>query len=428
MEQLLGGMVVGAAILLVLLVVTASLYWRATKAKSQAEHDLALAIQNCNQLQAQVSDRESVKTELVQAAQAAALTSARELSNKLLDDHKRERDTTRSEDEKRVKETTKGLFEKFENVVASVKSLGDRVTLSDDLVGTLHRALSSPGGAGYFAEIGLENTLKSFGLEPKRDFVVRHVIEGEGGNGKLVPDALVFLPGDSLLVIDCKASKFLVELAQAEGGESEQDAYQRLLGTMNGHLKALAAKDYRSAVIASYREARHETQVNEVLSVMYLPNEGALEKVRKADPEFQKKAAMARITVVGPAGLASFISIARVMIDRARQADNQRLIIEQTQSLLESVAVALSHADKVGLGLKSAADNFAKFAGSVNSRLLRRAHQLGSLGVRRTSNKDLPKNLSSFQVHMMESADVIEGDSEEIAPTPELTDEFSDRD
>ena len=427
MEQLLGGIVIGAAIPLVLLVVAASRYRRASKAKSQAEFDLALAIQNCQQLQAQISDRESVKTELVQAAQAAALTSARELSNKLLDDHKRERDTTRNEDEKRIKETTKGLFEKFEKVVASVESFGDRVDHSDDLVGTLHRALSSPGGAGYFAEIGLENTLKSFGLEPKRDFVVRHAIEGEGGSRKLVPDALVFLPGDSLLVIDCKTSKFLFELAQAEGSESEEEASQRLLGTMNGHLKDLSAKDYRSAVIASYREAKHETKVNEVMSVMYLPNEGALEKVRKADPEFQKKAAMARITVVGPAGLASFISIARVMIDRARQAENQHVIIEHTQSLLESVAVAINHADKVGLGIKSAADNFAKFAGSVNSRLLKRAHLLGSLGVRRTSNKDLPNYLPAFQVHVMESADLIEGDSEEIAPTPELTDGISGR-
>ena len=47
-----------------------------------------------------------------------------------------------------------------------------------------------------------------------------------------------------------------------------------------------------------------------ILSVMYLPNEGALEKLQRADPDFVAKAAKREIIPVGPAGLAGLIGFA----------------------------------------------------------------------------------------------------------------------
>ena len=62
-------------------------------------------------------------------------------------------------------------------------------------------------------ETVLENTLKSFGLTAGIDFVLQQTFGSEDGS-RLRPDAIVFLPADSVLVIDSKASKFLLELAQ----------------------------------------------------------------------------------------------------------------------------------------------------------------------------------------------------------------------
>src|SRR5258708_8870862 len=247
---------------------------------------------------------------------------------------------------------------------------------------TLRRALTRQGGSGYFAEIGLANTLKSFGLVEGRDYLLQHTTEDAITGRRLRPDAVVFLPGASVMVIDCKASKFLVEIAQAVGAEAEAAAHQNLARTMNQHLKALAEKDYRSAVAASFREAGRGEAITRILSVMYLPNEGTLERLHLADPDFVVKAAKHQIIPVGPAGLAGFIGFASVEISLIRQIENQQEIVRGTEMLLDNLATALSHAAAVGRGIKGAAEAYDKFSRSVNGRLLARSRTLADLGLR----------------------------------------------
>jgi DNA anti-recombination protein RmuC len=54
-------------------------------------------------------------------------------------------------------------------------------------------ALSSPGGTGHFVEIGLVNTLKSFGLMIECDFILK-AAPHDGESQRKRPDALVFRP------------------------------------------------------------------------------------------------------------------------------------------------------------------------------------------------------------------------------------------
>lgn len=347
-------------------------------------------------------------------AQPALLKTLGEMSSKLLDDHKRESEDAKKASEEHIRKTTKGLTEQFQSVVKAVASLNDQVADSKKMADTVWRALSTPGGAGHFAEIGLENTLKSFGLVPDRDFVRQYTIPGESEGRRLRPDAVVFLPGDAFLVIDSKASKFLLEIAQAEGTESEEEAYANLARTMNQHLKALAEKNYKSAILESSRKAGRGGAMRRLVNVMYLPNEGAVEKIAKADPGFVQKAVNLEIVVAGPTALAALIAFARVEIDLGRQAENQDRIVDASQHLLDSVAVTLGHVEHVGRGLKSAADGFSKLAGSINSRLLPRARKLVALGVRPSRSRDMSRNLSSFQIVESTPAEVIEGEAEEI--------------
>jgi DNA recombination protein RmuC len=225
----------------------------------------------------------------------------------------------------------------------------------------------------------------------------------------------VFLPGNSVLVIDCKASKFLVEIAQAEGTGDEDAAYQNLARTMNLHLRALAEKDYRSAVAATCRDSGREGEIARVLSVMCVPNESAVERLKRADPEFAQKAARAQIIVASPASLACAIGFASVEINFVRQLENQEKIVAGTEKLLDSLSTVLGHAVVVGRGLKSAAEGFSKLTGSVNSRLLPRARELARLGVR--TGKPLPGNLPAYQVMAAESE--LEGEAAEVSDAGE---------
>ena len=370
------------------------------------------------QLNAKLRDWDVAREQFMAHAKSALADSAANLSNKLLEDHKREATAAKEDSEKRVKAATEALFKQFETVTSSVVSLADRVGRNDQIVETVQKALSSPGGAGRFAEIGLENSLKSFGLKNGRDFFIQQTLDGDDGS-RVRPDGVVFLPYDSVLVIDCKASKFLFELAAAEDDAARQAAAEKLRGTMRQHLRALAGREYRNAILADYRKAGRTAEVRRVLNVMYLPNEGAIEKISEIDPQFATEAADRGITVVGPTGLLAIVAFARVEIDLGQQAENQERIIDATRVLLQRTAVMIGHAANVGKGLKSASDHYSRWLKSINSSLLPATRALDTLGVRPDGRK-LPQRLPSFEVVDVETEALIEAEASELRATGSL--------
>jgi len=360
---------------------------------------------------------ETLKTEAIIAAKAATLESATQLSSKLIDDHKRQSNEAKKETEERVKKTTDALVAQITEVSKNIYALNSDVSTNRNTMDTVMRALSSPGGAGQFAEIGLENTLTSFGLLKGRDFSMQHHLEDTG----LRPDALVFLPGDAVLVIDSKASKFLLDLEEATTKVEEAGVYSSLAKTMNMHLKSLSGKNYKTEVIAQYQASGREQRMPRVVSVMFIPNEGAIEKVTLADPTFLHKAAKLQITVAGPAALACLIGFARVELDVQRQSENQERIVEGAQKIVESIGVIVEKIILVGKGLKSATKNYNDLTGSMNSRLLPRIRQMVSYGVQSNRHKQIPVQVPTFSFTEHERGDLIEGDSEEIEKTSLLT-------
>ena len=394
--------------------------------KTQAEKREALALQKVEETESRMADWEAAKQQNIEAAKAATLESANILSSKLLADHKREAEEVKKTSEEEVEKTSEKLQKEFTEVVKSVASLNDQVSKNQDTLGTVWNALTNPAGVGYYSEISLENTLKSFGLQPDLDFHMRRKMAESETGGKLIPDAVVFLPGDSLLVIDSKASKFFLELADAADTQGEEQAYQNLANSMRQHLRGLAGKDYQTAIKRDYKQSGRGDEVARILSIMYLPNEAALEKLSHADADFSQKAADANIIPAGPVSLSAIIGFASAEIDLGRQAANQEKIVSAVQSLLEAFEVAMRAAEKTGNSIKAAAENYKKMAGSINSRLLPRAQSLVKLGVKPSSNKDLPRALKSWQVVASDAPDVIEGEAKDISDADRIEDQSED--
>ena len=382
------------------------------QARSRAERDLAVAREQLAQAERRSTDYERLKQEMLDATKAAVLEPAQSLSSKLLDDYKRENAEAKKESEARLKELAQPLVEHATKLNEAVAALHGQIQDKGRTLDTVMRALSSPGGAGQIAEVGLANTLKSFSLEEGRDYVLQFQAPGEASGQRLRPDAVVFLPGDTVLVIDCKASKAVLEIAEAEGEAAEAAAYARLAATMNQHLRALASKDYQSAVLAAFRDAGRAGAVDRMLSVMYLPSEITLDKLCRADRDFRRKAQDINIIPAGPGTLHAIVAFAASDIRRQRQAENQARIVETAGVLLDRVRIALEAAVKVGKGIEAAASSFADFANSVNRRLLPQASKLGKLGVQ--TPKSLPPSVPAYEVRRLE--DAIEGEAEEIAP------------
>ena len=375
-----------------------------------AESQAALRLQEVVEIKKRMDDWEKTKAESLQAAKAAVLATASELSSKLLEDHKRESGAANKDAEERVRKTTEALLTQVQELTKTIAALNKQVDQNRDTMDTVWRALSSPGGAGHFAEIGLENSLKSFGLEKGRDFMIQHTIEGKG----IRPDAVVFLPGSTVLVIDSKASKFLLDLAADDGAANQEESYRNLGRTMNQHLKSMADKNYKAEIVASYREAGRNGEIKRIMTVMYLPNEGAVEKLLRADGEFVRKATRLEMTIAGPSALACLIGFARVEIDLGKQAENHERIIQGTQALLDSISIVVEHTQRVGKGLRTAAESYVKLTSSINTRLLPRTHGLLAHGVRPQRHGEIPKSITGFQIIQLESGELIEGEVEEL--------------
>lgn len=383
-------------------------------ARNAAEQKSALVQQEIESIRSQMEDWTKTKDEAMAVARAAMLSTATDLSNKLLEDHKREAKAAKEEGEKRVQEASGKLMTQFETLTKTVASLNDQVAVNKDAVKVIEQALSNPGGAGFAAETVLENTLKSFGLTAGTDFVLQRTFGSDEGS-RLRPDAIVFLPADSVLVIDSKASKFLIELAQAEDEAAEAEVYDKLSATMNQHLKSLASKNYRNAVQADFRAAGKGEEVRQLISIMWLPNDSAVEKVLKADPEFQRRASEHGIFVVGPTGLWTAVGVAGSKININKQVENHEKIIETVQVLIDRLVVVLGHASKVGSGLKTASDSYEKLSRSINSRLLPPVRNIVDLGIE-PPTKGLPKPMPEFLVRDSDRREAIDAEADPVEP------------
>jgi DNA recombination protein RmuC len=380
----------------------------AAAARLAAETELAATRQRVVDTQQRIVEFERLKEESLQATRAAVLTTAQELSSKLLEDHKRENAESKEDAAKRVAAYSETVLKQMETLLGTIAAIDGRVQAHNKVLDTVWRSLSNPSGAGQLAEVGLANTLKNFGLEQGRDFQLQFTTQDEDGR-RLRPDAVVFLPSNGVMVIDSKASKFLLDIATAEGTEREDESYRNLARTMNQHLKALGEKDYANAIRTAWRESGREHEVTRIVSVMYLPNEAALDKLNRADAEFLHNARARGIYLAGPTTLHCLISLASAEINLERQVENQQRIVTAAEALIEGLCGSLAHVATVGKNLSAAAEAFSKFAGSTNRFVLGRARKLAAMGLE--PGKRLPPNLPVFQVTQLNQ--VIEGQASE---------------
>lgn len=387
-----------------------------TLAKKDAEIEARIKAESEVQfIKKQMADWEKTKDEHLKAAKASMLETASQLSNKLLDDHKRESKLANEEREKNIKQTTEEMMKNFKVVSETMSNLHERVNTQENKSEIIHRSLLSPSGAGNLSEITLANIFKSSGLIENLDYKIQHYINAaEGG---LKPDAIVYLPGNSVMVIDSKASKFFTDLGMEKNPDKTKELEAQLKNTMNNHLKDLVKRDYKTAIDEDLKKADKIGKVNHVVMLMFLPSESALEKLRNIDSGFEERAWKEQIIPVGPAGLVNALLQAKLMISNFRQDQNTQVIINEVKNLIGSIAKLQDLSSGIGKSIKSAFDKYDKFAASFNGNFLSKAKKLGALGISAPKDKDLPR-LERYQI--VSSDSLIEVEAEENEEEKEM--------
>ena len=341
-----------------------------------------------------INDFENITKKSQELTKASLFELGNELSKQLIAIHRTETEGNRKLSEENIKTNAEKFNAEFERIVNMVGALKNGVEKSQGTVDLIKNSLLSPSGAGKLAEITLENILKASGLKNGLDFSMQYNLSGENNN-KLRPDAVIFLPSNNIMIIDAKASKFLID---------ESENIERLVKTMNFHLKSLASKDYAENMKLAGNLANRIKYAN-IITLMFLPSEHAIEKIVEADSDFLNKAWNLNIFPVGPAGLMNMLSFAKFQIAENLMLHNNLEIIEEVKKLINSISSLAEYSAKLGSNISSLVGNYDKFAASFNRNFLLKAKNISNLGV--------GSDLNRKQIHL-QRYQLITGKSEMI--------------
>lgn len=381
----------------------------------KAQQAEQLALQQVSHIEAKQQEWEQLKQQFEQAAKAAVMVTGQELSSKLLADHKREATEVKNQFAEQQAQQQQKFMQQFNTLTESVAAIRQVSMDSQKKSEIMWRALSAPHAVGQMTEVALENLLKNLGLREGVDFRLQASVLGGEGAG-LRPDCVIYLPHDRLMIIDCKASKHQLELESAEGEQERLAAQEKFRSSMHKHLEMLSRKDYSRAVADEYRQRTGRMPHHQLLNVMYIASESAVEKLDMLDSGFRDKMQKAGIIPVGPSGLQGLCSIASMQIVEAQKAENQERILHEIERLLGGFAMAFSHLQKLGKAIGTAAENFSNFTGSYNRNVSPKLRQLGKMGVKAEGKTPLPDRLPVYEVKAVEDWLTIESESEEENP------------
>ncbi|MEM7072499.1 MAG: DNA recombination protein RmuC [Pseudomonadota bacterium] len=365
------------------------------------------------------AEREAASQQIIDSGKIMVAETLGKLSDKLISDHKREAKTVLDQSEQNLKTHTDALNKQVTSITQMVQTMQGEARRDRHFVDTVRRAISEPQAAGQMSEALLERYLISQGLEQGRNFVLQPSLS-DADQTRLRPDCLILMPDDTVLVIDCKSSKFLIDLPQSTDEMADldhdgtQEAGRDFARAMDRHLKSLIDKDYKGAVHDLYDQVKvkgAKKRPSRIITLLWLPYDVALERLRAADSAFAERAAMNGIYVIGPSGLWAALGVAVAGIEHQRRLDNQQIIVDECANLISAIATSLDHAGKIRNGLRQAMKGFDHFARSANSRLIPRTRTMIELGVTK------PKKMVQSHIQLLDDHQPVIDSASDMPPS-----------
>lgn len=354
----------------------------------------ALALQKVDATETRLREFEEAKKQFEQYAKSAALSTANELSNKLLTDHQRAREETHKQFEQFTKLATEQLTQKQQELGQALGKVQGQVDASTNQLAVLVRAMQNPIGAGAEGEIVMNNILQQHGFTPGVDYELQVHLAGEESN--LRPDCVIYLPHQHAIIVDSKASQHVFALFRTEGTPEFDAAFKEIQTTMRQHAKALGGKTYQESL--RKLKNRNGQSITRTTLVMFVPNDEIVTRLTQKDPNLMQYLREHDIVLAGPVTLSGIFLTARALIREARQVDAQAEILELTRELMADFITSLSYADDVMKGISNSAKAYDKFGGSLRNALAK-MRKLGAKGVQPAKNKQIPSGLARYSIH-----------------------------
>jgi len=248
--------------------------------------------------------------------------------------------------------------------IGKLKELSTRVSQDAE---NLAKAIKGDAKVrGNWGELVVRRLLESAGLVEGRHFDAQKLLEGDDGT-RFIPDFLLYLPGDRVVILDSKVSLVAYERFVSEDDEAAAGkAMKEHVASVRRHLTDLGGKSYESLLGGRTLD----------FVLMCIPVEPAFQAALSADPELQYDAAGGSVLVTGPVTLMLMLKLVTQFWRRDDEARNTREIAERASAIYdkvrlvaESMETSRSRASQLTQSLDEAFDRLASGRGSLVSQV-----------------------------------------------------------
>ncbi|MFL6720956.1 MAG: DNA recombination protein RmuC [Sphingomonas sp.] len=237
---------------------------------------------------------------------------------------------------------------------------------------------SSPKARGRWGEQSLKNVLEHAGLSEYADFRTEVSVDGE--NGRLRPDVVVRLPGGRQLIIDAKCSlNAYLDACDEVDDDKRAASFRAHVASIRAHAQQLGSKAYW----AQFGDSAE-------LVVMYVPGEHFLNAALEIDPELWEWAFERKVLLATPTNLVVVARTAAHYWEQAGRNEAAEQIAKLAKELHSRLATMAEHMGRMGKNLATANSAYNQMVGSFESQVLTQAKRFETLGAGSAKTLDTP--------------------------------------
>jgi DNA recombination protein RmuC len=266
-------------------------------------------------------------------------------------------------------------------LLESLRNLQDTQAKLHHDAEALTRALTGDSRTqGDWGELVLTRVLETAGLTEGREYDLQLSHTDDDG-GRRRPDALVYLPGNRVVVVDAKCSlTAFVEASRAVSPEAREAALDAHVSSIRSHVKGLAARNYQDVV--------RERTVDIVL--LFVPNEAAFHAAVSRAAGLYEEAFRQRIVLCSPTTLLAALQLISHVWRSEKQNANAQEIAEEAGRMLEKLAAFVEDLEGVGRRIDQARESYDAARSKLDTgrgNLIGRAKAVARLGARVKSER-----------------------------------------
>ncbi|SDG97739.1 DNA recombination protein RmuC [Psychroflexus sediminis] len=282
--------------------------------------------------------------------------------------------------ETKIEKTNIDFLKGHSRLDEQLKHLNEQNLRISEEANNLTKALKGDNKTqGNWGEMILEKVLQKSGLVKGREYDIQQHYKDENGVSKL-PDVVVYLPNEKLMVIDSKVSLKAYENYINTESEPEKQTYLKAhVKSLENHLKGLKEKRYDLL----------GGEASPDFILMFIPVEPALLLAQSENSNFFYSAFQDNILMVSPTTLLSTLRTVDMVWSNEKQQQNALEIAKHAGDLYDKFVNLIEGLDAVGNRIDSTKTTFdqamKKLTGQQN--LIKDVEALKNLGV--TSKKTI---------------------------------------